>query len=538
MTDTLEDRPQAPAAPPLTRASGIWKPLISRIQAFFLRGDGVFALALLVVVFPVYFYHALAHPYPTGYAGLFSLMADLLVQNQFHPAGLIPYYSPEGLPFVYPPLGIGLYAFAVGILNIPRLVYLRFIPPFFTLLSLIPVYSIARFFLKSKPVAVTAVLLSFLSPAIFFYNIGAGGIVRAAALFFALMGLWLAFRGLPDGRRRDLILSGGLFAAVILTHLSYIPFFLLSLGLYLLICQRTARAAGRAGFIVALGLLLSAPWWVEIAATHGLAVFLNAMNSHRNADILLRFTEPLNPFWLLRSYAAAFIGLVPLGGIAVFGVLILLLRKQFFVPAWFLALLFLTGESDRYLVFIGGMAAAYFLYNLVSDLVKTLKLRRGQVITTVVLAALIAASLVSPLRQMARQVPGISEETIRLSQWFQENTPAGAAFLGFARDEDITEWLPYYLERPLALPYWGTEWTGIYPRQGEILEELIGCYDRQSFTCAANVLDRHKITPDYLVLPVNPHSLPIERQIEASAEWKQVYRNEGYTVWEAARLRP
>jgi len=92
---------------------------------------------------PLLFQGAYNYIFPSGFAGLYVLMSELIVNNNFQIPQYIPYYGPGGIPFAYPPIGPYLLAVVSTLFHISIINYLRFVPPFIMLLSIIPIYYIA-----------------------------------------------------------------------------------------------------------------------------------------------------------------------------------------------------------------------------------------------------------------------------------------------------------------------------------------------------------------------------------------------------------
>ena len=103
------------------------------------------ALAILLLVFAAFlFLSKLGTPYPNGYAGLYTLMAERIVANGSAVPPTIPLYGPGGIPFAYPPLAFYLMAAVTTFFKVQPFDYLRFAPALFYLLSLVPMYALSR----------------------------------------------------------------------------------------------------------------------------------------------------------------------------------------------------------------------------------------------------------------------------------------------------------------------------------------------------------------------------------------------------------
>lgn len=100
--------------------------------------------AVLCLGAVVYLLNPIRYAFPVGYAGLFSLMVETILDHGFALPWSVPYYGPGGIPFAYPPVGLYLAALAVGPLKIPLFTYLRFAPAILGLLALAAAFARVR----------------------------------------------------------------------------------------------------------------------------------------------------------------------------------------------------------------------------------------------------------------------------------------------------------------------------------------------------------------------------------------------------------
>jgi len=154
-------------------------------------------LVALLLAAPIIFFQAFRYSFPLGYAGMFTLIAEKIAESNFQLPMSIPHYGPAGIPLVYPPLGMYVFALAIK-LGIPIWFYLRVIPAIFTLLSIIPLYYLTLELVESKVASILAVVFVITAPAVYYTHVWAAGLVRALALFFCLAGLFFYVRSLRD----------------------------------------------------------------------------------------------------------------------------------------------------------------------------------------------------------------------------------------------------------------------------------------------------------------------------------------------------
>jgi hypothetical protein len=488
---------------------------------------------ILLLSAPLYFYNALKWPMPKGFAGLYALFAEVLAHYQYRLLVDVPYYGPGGIPLVYPPLAIYLMAFITTQLRIAPLDYLRFAPAFFAWLCLIPFYLFTKDFVGSALKAVVATLLFSCAPAIFIMNVYAGGAIRALALLFTLFGLWFAYRSMEQGKSGLAFLAAVFFGLTALSHLGYVFFFALSLGVFTLIGPNFWQRFKLFAIILIVGLFIASPWWITIGFHYGFGIFRNALASHESLDFLTRLIHPLSLGWLWQPVAFAFFNAPVLGGLVFSGFIWALLNKQWRLPLWFFATLLFTSEGWHWIVLIGAILAGVFLCDLTSlvgSRISHISFRQA-FLWSLIIVVLVGNGITSQ-SYITSGHPGISQDTIQLGDWFQSGTSAQAHYLYLSSIQDEAEWLPYFLRRTPALGFWGSEWLGAYDLQHRLtLVEVPNCLAAQSLTCVDELIDENNLTVDFLILPTGSLSVSILTELQNSQHWQNVYENSSYHVF-------
>lgn len=130
-------------------------------------GQRVLLLTLILVALATRFGHfMIIDPGAlTGMGGLFAEFGRQIHLNGYAIPEAIPYYSEDGIPFLYPPLAFYLLAIAVFDFGIDRFLFLNLAPPLFSLISLYLFYQFARaVFDGGSGLALVATLLFALAP--------------------------------------------------------------------------------------------------------------------------------------------------------------------------------------------------------------------------------------------------------------------------------------------------------------------------------------------------------------------------------------
>src|SRR5215207_4604963 len=246
-------------------------------------------LVALVLSAPIIFFQGFRYSFPLGYAGMFTLIAEKIAESNFELPASIPHYGPGGIPLVYPPLGMYVFALALK-LGIPIWFYLRMIPAIFTLLCVVPLYYLTLELVESKIASTLALIFVITAPAVYYTHVWSAGVVRALALFFCLTGLFFYVRSMRDFSWRNFLLAGLSLGLLFITHWLYVLFAVL-VGLACLIAEWKPSRLPIAFGILVLALLVAAPWLVFILERHGASNILLAYSSHRNADFFLSLND-------------------------------------------------------------------------------------------------------------------------------------------------------------------------------------------------------------------------------------------------------
>jgi Dolichyl-phosphate-mannose-protein mannosyltransferase len=471
------------------------------------RGRSALWLALLVcVVAPFYFLPAVRYPFPLGFAGLYALMAQSIADARFALPLHIPYYGPGGIPFAYPPLGPYLMAAFTSLTRQSAFAYMRYAPPLFSLLAFLVTYLLFRRITKSDAASFVTIALVSLSPTVFGYNVTAGGVVRGLAQLVTMGCLYALFRWLQDQPASFPVWPGVLFGLTILTHLTNALFLVVAVPLICLFNLRLRKALDACARVFVVGLVVSAPWWIHVGGGFGPSVFLNAIQSHGTLDVLTRLSVSFVVERALDSLRSMY-GLMPvLFTLVVLGLAAAVARRKWFLPVWFLLCLLALTEAERLTIFVGALLAAELLATAFRRLPGE---RWVMAPAALAIAVLLTYSLVNPVRDILRTVPGISQETMSLATWFHQETREDATFIALGPPPQ-SEWMPYLLQRTPLIGRWGSEWLGTYDTAAEVGDQAESCYNRQDWPCVEQLLVRAGLEPNYVIVFKPPGSATLE----------------------------
>ena len=403
--------------------------------------------------------------FPLNDGGLFYTMtADLQRSGYTLPAETS--YNGLDIPFAYPPLPFYLAGLAQSLSAAPLDEVVRWLPVFFSLLTLPAFYLLARALLADPLAAALASAIFATLPRAYEWLIMGGGVTRAPAALFLILMVWSAYRLLTAGGWKYVLVTAISGSLVILTHPERALHAAVAGALLWLFFGRTRARIWQALLVAGAVVLLTAPWWVLVLAREGTAPFQLALQAGSQrwlfwAPLLqLNFTdEP-----------------IPLAAVlAVFGFFACLLKKDIFLPVW-LVLAFLSDpRSAPHVVPVQvSLLAALGLVDVVFPALARLAPANAQPENTsaflarsagrwmmgYILLVLLAGAIINTQTLATYR---LSEEDRSALAWVRTHTPPGSRFLVLAWQNDamlspILEWFPALGERTSISTVQGREW--------------------------------------------------------------------------------
>lgn len=472
---------------------------------------------------------------PVGYSGFFVQMAEQLAENGLVVPREVAFYGPGGTPFAYPPFGIYLMAVASGSLGVPIMAYVRWFPGLFSVVLTVALTLLARRLVGDRWVAAAAVVLIMTNRAILDYHTTVAGVVRGPALAFAIGGLWATLSLIRRPRLAPgwLGAATGLFALTLLSHLSYAVFLFVSLVVFAWLGETRLPVRSRVAALAVIlvgGVALASPWWITVVHHWGLAPFASAGGSHGGFGALTAAaSQGLQlPRWAGSSVVSTLERWSPavVPGLAVAGFGLLMVRRQWLIPAWGAATYFGIGESERYLALVGGVAAAVLLGALAGGELPE-RSRRLRVLAALPAVLVVGLCLVIGVHGRFRTTTALSPELLETATWLAARTPPDARYLELTGDHDIGEWLPYLTRRTPVVAPWGSEWNGRRARQLQLNRMVLECVGSQRGDLVDGLLDLPDVNPDVLVVPTSLSQLVDHLE---GVDWVPLCRNTRFVV--------
>ena len=501
------------------------------------------------------------HPYPGFGAGLFLQIAEEVVAAGYALPTRITGYTPGGVPFAYPPLPFYLLAALVDVGGADPVAVSRYLPVVLVVAAVVPYFYLSKALLGSVPEAGLATTLLATAPTVLRWHLSAGGVVRALAFLFVLVGLLAGvnlFSGDWTHRSRLgrpwpwrwLARGGAAVGVTVLSHPIYTAFFGVSYLVLFWFGERTARGLAYGVIVAVGGFAIAAPWWLQVVATHGPGVFTGAAGTHDGLGgglyrIGAAFLAPLVPDAETPFYLAIYAGM----GYALY-------RREYCLPTWLLVAGYVVGKT-RFLFVPGAMMAAALLLDWVVPRVteaangrlgggadRRERIRRLTPLAAVALVVLGATALgglaaagqLSIWHGSASQPAFVDDDDRAAMAWAAAETEPGATFVVLG---DAAEWFPLLADRPILVGHWGAEWEGAaeYQRQLDRYRAVSSC---DTASCVTGALARAGVDPDYVYVPKGHYTIrgeayrapPSLAGSMADAErYELVYENEGVAVF-------
>ncbi|RRJ32834.1 ArnT family glycosyltransferase [Halocatena pleomorpha] len=512
--------------------------------------DRFWLATALLVGSGVYVAYLLTHTHPAYEGGLYLQFVEEIIQNGYALPERIPYYLTGGIPFAYPPLVFYLIAIVTDVTGVDPVALELYAPGAIAIVYLIPFYYLAKELVGSPQTAGIGTMLFAVTPPVLRWHISAGGIVRAVAVLFTLLGMYVGVKLFQSGDRRWVLFGTVLFSLTMLTHPVYTVFFGGSYLLLFVFYDRTWRGL-LAGAVVAIGgIVLTAPWWVQVVTTHGLDIYLSASGTHTGLfggpdRLASQFVYPIWDMDIVTPfYVVAFAG----GVYALF-------RRRYFLPTWMVLASYVIGKQ-RFTFVAGSILSALLIVEVIVPAISvtvnnlsvpvptgykkfiSIGLAIIFVIGAVGTGIGFAGSELTTVHDDSRTQPQtVDDDDLRAVEWIKNDTGPNETFVVLS---DAAEWVPYYSERTVILSPWGAEWTTTsgYYTEYELFRDIATCSNVNCLNVLFGLSDRH---PDYVYIPRDVYTVHgdeysanprLFHSMNASERYSLQYKNPGVAVFE------
>lgn len=489
-----------------------------------------FLIAILVSA-PLLFYNAFAHDFPMGYAGLFTQMAHQIADANFALPSDSPSYGPGGIPFAYPPLGLYLLAIFIKLTG-KYYIFLRFLPPIFSLLTVGLTFFLAQKFFKKPFISTAVAILAATSVDLYIAHTWSAGVVRAPAFIFAILVLYFYSPDPDDRSTQDILFSGLFFGLAALSHLAYALFCFFWIMVASISLRNWKKALIDPFLAGLIALAVASIWIIPSASRYGWQVFFGAFNSHGGNELMM------GSFSLASFIRLSQINLAPILSTPLLAVLVLVggfylfFHKRYRFIFFFLLTISIFPENARFVYWLGCFFAAYGLWFFSAQLHERIS-KQVRIYQSVWMAVLVISILGILWRggfiAISRFTPFLNVSALELQEKSSDIFLRDGAYLALLI-QDEAEWMPFLIQREPLVSQWGSEWLGEYDQQTRLMSMFQGCRKEKDWNCVKSVLSEMNATPEYVI--TYRIDKKMNEQIAKDTRWREIFSNKRYTVWE------
>jgi hypothetical protein len=420
--------------------------------------------------------------FPLFDGGMFYVMIGDIQANGYRLPEFTSYNGGE-IPFNYPPLAFYLAA-AIDDAGFSRTGVMIALPALASAATVGAMYLLAEPFLKSKWAALVATFAFAMMPETFSWMIVGGGLTRAMGFLFAVLALSQLYRMYTRPNRLYIATSAACVALTVLTHLEMTLFLALSAAVMFAFYGLNPSGIKRTAVVALAALVITAPWWLTLLSREGLDPWLNTGSSRGIlGEAALRTLTRLN---LTGQFFIDVLGLL-----ALLGVIISVIRREFFLPCWLLAIallmpwVFTRMASVPAALLIGYVLTAH-LWPWMREGLPGMQLRAPPPawLAPAFGAVFVLSSLMSGIHANRNVLVSLPDETREVMAWAGANTAPTDSFVvitGRAWYHDhAAEWFPALAGRVSVATIQGTEWLGGFGDQVERHDDLQRCIDKEA----------------------------------------------------------
>lgn len=472
---------------------------------------------------------------PGESGGLFLEFSRQIAATGFRLPQTIPYYTPGGIPYAYPPLAFYLQCALVYGLGVPEWPATHVLPPLISILSLPLFYILARAVFPDRVTPLVALGLYAVIPAAYLQQVQDEGLAEAVGSLAIILLALAMIRAERSERPVDfalLGLAGGLCVLAAPGSAAAAAMMLVVWGSACLFrairTGQTIRVFGMLALTALIALASSAPYWLAVGRAHGLGLFGVAILGQGAGDEgpIRGFIDRLLQFSISQAPYASLWDALILGG-----VILHLARRRWALPVWLVLLMAIPREWDWLVGLPAVLLAADALVVGSRWLAGQLQgyfgrqARQAIAVAGLVFVAYTALNVILSARANAGAQNVVrSAATLAAAEWARDNLPQAAVLVVPA--DAIREWVPHVAQRTTLNVGQGSEWQPEENRQIAALNtELEQC---GTTVCLDAVLRNHLATaaPLYVLLNDPDHWQRYDSELTLPI----LYQNEGAAV--------
>jgi hypothetical protein len=439
--------------------------------------------------------------FPINDGGMFYTMMKDLQVNHFLPPAYTTYNN-LNIPFAYPPLALYIGAGMGSLFNISLIEILRWLPPLINSLCVLIFYFLAQEILEDEFKSTIATLIFALTPHLNTWLSAGGGLTRSFGTLFMMLTVMYSYRLFAKNNSKAIwgtIIFGSL---TVLSHTES-TVFAVALPIYIWLSKSRSAKSALQGGLIAMGVfVLAGPWFGWVIYRHGFETLLSALTTGGqtiwsvlrliNIDII---TE--EPYLDL------------LGVFGVLGMVILLVKKQYFIPLMLVMIYLVEPRSAHTIGNIPlAMAGAIFLAEILFPALNKIDETQNRGIKVFLMISIPYLLVNSIYQGFMLSQNHFSKGEQSAMMWIKNNTPEDSQFLVLTSETEAmcdssSEWFPALAERKSLSTLQGREWI-LGKKFGEFIGHRINlqnCID-ENLGCLNNEAEYFGANFDYIYISI------------------------------------
>lgn len=440
--------------------------------------------------------------FPVNDGGMFYVMMKDLQANHYIPP-LYTTYNFSNIPFAYPPLAFYFGAGVSDLFNVSLIDVLRWLPAVINTICITIFYLLAKEIMEDKFKAAVAAFVFALTPHLNAWLSVGGGLTRSFGALFLMLTILFAYRMFANNDAKA-IWGAVIFGSLTVLSHTESTVFAIAIPIYIWFAKSRSLKNGLQGGLVALGVfLLAGSWYGLIISRHGFETLLSALQT--GGQTIWSVLRLINIDGVTEE---PYLDL--LGVFGVLGMILLIIKKQYFIPAM-LALMYLVQPRSAHTVgnIPLAIAAGFFISEILLPAISKLdekNTHRGIKVFLIMLTPYLLFNSIYQGFMLSQNHVSTGEQTAM--QWVRENTPADSRFLVLTGESDAmcessAEWFPALAERTSLTTLQGREWL-LGNKFGEFIGQRAGvqnCID-EGLDCLTREADYFGADYDYIYVSI------------------------------------
>ncbi|MCW3137022.1 MAG: glycosyltransferase family 39 protein [Methanophagales archaeon] len=463
---------------------------LAKLELFIEESRLLVVILIFLVGFFVRFSPLIIMGFPTELpfngGGLYYHFSETILENNFTYPRTIPYYTDNGIPFAYPPLLFYLIAIVAKFTPLSTFILHIYLPTFISVATVIAFYFLAKEIFQERKLILFSTLVYAILPTAFSELIPGEGLCESFGVFIFIIGMIFMHKMFSTDSLKYILITGFLFGIAVLGSPGGGYAFAISLVVFSFLKGRGVFDAKKFTSVALIGAVVSSPWWLTVIDYHGIDILLNGFMS-RHSDILGLIVKSLYFHVFGGLFWAAF---------CLFGIFYCIIKREFFLPIWFISVLIPGGAEIGYIIPIpAAILITLGLFKVVipgfkKDISRTNKIHQLLIVAFILLIIFhgVGEAIGPSLYKDYDAMIYTEKNDMEAMKWIKLNTAENSIFF-VINDQTawwLKDWFPAITRRiTLNTPY-GSEWAGDFERIVQMDEDISKCTEAYHFTEIAN----------------------------------------------------